>query len=153
MAPEFLPPENAGFEVRDGVPVIVLAVDRLAGRRRASGSVFSRMTMLVIDGPGDAGFLLPRLGPHGDIAPAGWDERDGIVKDLLVDEAGIQAAFDEVFDQAIVFHGFADYLRDYDVFVYATADPRTGIARSTFGTGSSTAFTPRLRLHCRRSSG
>ncbi|MFI5898296.1 hypothetical protein ACIA5D_50280 [Actinoplanes sp. NPDC051513] len=54
----------------------------------------------------------------------GW----GMVKDLLVDEAGIQAAFDEVFDQAIVFHGFADYLRDYDVFVYATADPRTEIA-------------------------
>jgi hypothetical protein len=52
---------------------------------------------------------------------AGW-------KDLLVDQAGIQAAFDEVFDQAIMFHGFADYMRDYDVFVYATADPRTGIA-------------------------
>src|ERR1700754_344298 len=50
-----------------------------------------------------------------------------MVKGLLVDEAGIQAAFDEVFDQTIVFHGFTDYMRDYDVFVYATADPRTGI--------------------------
>ena len=47
--------------------------------------------------------------------------------DLGVDGSQIQAAFDEVFDQAIVFHGFADYMRDYDVFVYATADPRTGI--------------------------
>ncbi|WP_435826542.1 YxiG-like protein [Amycolatopsis japonica] len=28
---------------------------------------------------------------------------------------------------ALVFHGFADYMRDYDVLVYATADPRTGI--------------------------
>ncbi|WBB57215.1 hypothetical protein [Verrucosispora sp. WMMD573] len=46
----------------------------------------------------------------------------------MVDEAGIQTAFDEVFDQAIVFHGFADHLRDYDIFIYATADPRTGIA-------------------------
>jgi hypothetical protein len=45
-----------------------------------------------------------------------------------MDAAEIQAAFDEVFDQAIVFHGFADYMRDYDVFMYATADPRTGIA-------------------------
>ena len=44
-----------------------------------------------------------------------------------VDSAGIQAAFDDVFDQALVFHGFADYMRDYEVFVYATADPRTGI--------------------------
>ncbi|MGH3327928.1 MAG: HalD/BesD family halogenase [Streptomycetales bacterium] len=39
----------------------------------------------------------------------------------------IAAAFEEVFDQAIVFHGFAEHMRDYDVFVYATADPRTGI--------------------------
>lgn len=39
----------------------------------------------------------------------------------------IAEAFDEVFDQALVFHGFTDYMRDYDVFVYATADRRTGI--------------------------
>ncbi|MFI5938410.1 hypothetical protein [Actinoplanes sp. NPDC051494] len=39
----------------------------------------------------------------------------------------IQTAFDDVFDQALVFHGFADYMRDYDVYIYATADPRTGI--------------------------
>jgi hypothetical protein len=45
-----------------------------------------------------------------------------------VDMSEIQTAFDAVFDQALVFHGFADYMRDYDVFVYATADPRTGIA-------------------------
>jgi hypothetical protein len=44
-----------------------------------------------------------------------------------VDTSEIQAAFDEVFDQAIVFHGFADYMRDYEVFIYAAADPRTGM--------------------------
>ena len=44
-----------------------------------------------------------------------------------MDSSEIQAAFDDVFDQAIVFHGFADYMRDYEVFIYATADPRTGI--------------------------
>ena len=44
-----------------------------------------------------------------------------------VDRSEIQAAFDDVFDQAILFHGFADFMRDYEVFVYATADPRTGI--------------------------
>ncbi len=44
-----------------------------------------------------------------------------------VDSAGIQAAFDDVCDQALVFHGFADYMRDYEVFIHATADPRTGI--------------------------
>jgi hypothetical protein len=40
----------------------------------------------------------------------------------------IRRALDEVFDQALVFHGFADYMRDYDLYIYATADPRTGIA-------------------------
>jgi hypothetical protein len=44
-----------------------------------------------------------------------------------VDTSEIQAAFDDVFDQAILFHGFADYMRDYEIFIYATADPPTGI--------------------------
>jgi hypothetical protein len=35
--------------------------------------------------------------------------------------------FDEVFDQAVVYHGFTDYMRDYQLLVYATADPRAGI--------------------------
>ncbi len=39
----------------------------------------------------------------------------------------IRRAFDDIFDQALLFHGFTDYMRDYDVFVYATADPMTGI--------------------------
>jgi hypothetical protein len=39
----------------------------------------------------------------------------------------IQSAFDDVFDQALIFHGFAEYMRDYEVFIYATADPRIGI--------------------------
>lgn len=45
-----------------------------------------------------------------------------------MDANEIRQALDEVFDQAIVFHGFTDYMRDYEVIVYATADPRTGIA-------------------------
>jgi hypothetical protein len=46
---------------------------------------------------------------------------------LGVDTSEIHAAFDDAFDQAIIFHGFADYMRDYEVFIYATADPRTGV--------------------------
>lgn len=45
-----------------------------------------------------------------------------------VDRGEIKQALDDVFDQAIVHHGFADYMRDYKVIVYATADPRSGIA-------------------------
>ncbi|MGI5505361.1 hypothetical protein [Lentzea sp. CA-135723] len=44
-----------------------------------------------------------------------------------MDAAQIGAALDDVFDQALVFHGFTDYMRDYDVFVCATSDPVTGI--------------------------
>ncbi len=39
----------------------------------------------------------------------------------------MERAFEDAFDQAILFHGYADYMRDYDVYVYATADPRSGI--------------------------
>src|SRR5258708_4964174 len=46
-----------------------------------------------------------------------------------VDRTGIHAVLDGVPDQEIVFDGFADYLRDSEVFIYATADPRTGIRR------------------------
>jgi hypothetical protein len=45
-----------------------------------------------------------------------------------VNEEELRRAFEEVFDQALLFHGYADYMRDYDLYLYATADPRTGIA-------------------------
>jgi hypothetical protein len=38
---------------------------------------------------------------------------------------------DEVFGQAVVYHGFADYMRDYEIYLYCTADPRTGITPET----------------------
>jgi hypothetical protein len=60
-----------------------------------------------------------------------------------MDAPEIQAAFDDVFDQAILFHGFADYMRDYDVFIYAVADPAV----------SSTAARLRYRfVHCVRAA-
>jgi hypothetical protein len=40
----------------------------------------------------------------------------------------IRAAFDEAFDHAVIFHGFARHLRDYDFYVYLQAAPSTGIA-------------------------
>lgn len=46
---------------------------------------------------------------------------------LGVDKNEIKQALGEVFDQAIVFHGFTDYMRDYEVVVWAAADPRTGV--------------------------
>lgn len=44
-----------------------------------------------------------------------------------MNEAQIRQAFEDVFDQALLFHGFAAHMRDYDLYVYAKADDRTRI--------------------------
>lgn len=48
-----------------------------------------------------------------------------------MEAAEVQRLLDEVFDQAVVYHGFADYMRDYEIYLYCTADPRTGITPET----------------------
>jgi hypothetical protein len=48
-----------------------------------------------------------------------------------VNRPEIERAFEEVFDQALVFHCFADYMRDYLLYVYCTSDPRTGVQPET----------------------
>lgn len=45
-----------------------------------------------------------------------------------MDAAVLQQALDDIFDHALVHHAFTDYMRDYEVIVHTTADPRTGIA-------------------------
>lgn len=44
-----------------------------------------------------------------------------------MDAMALRQSLDEIFDQALVHHGYTDYLRDYELIVYATADPRTGV--------------------------
>jgi hypothetical protein len=44
-----------------------------------------------------------------------------------MDESELAKRLEEVFDQGVVFHGFTDYMRDYEVIVHSTADPGTGI--------------------------
>ncbi|WP_431277793.1 hypothetical protein [Leifsonia poae] len=39
----------------------------------------------------------------------------------------IQSAFENAFDEALIFHGFTDYMRDYEMVLQLSADPRTGI--------------------------
>lgn len=50
---------------------------------------------------------------------------------MTVSSNSITRAFEQVFDQALVFHGFTNFTRDYDVYAYCTADPRTGIGPKT----------------------
>ncbi|MEV0344697.1 hypothetical protein AB0H88_02945 [Nonomuraea sp. NPDC050680] len=44
-----------------------------------------------------------------------------------MDAAVLAQMLDETFDHAVVHHGYTNYMRDYEVIVYVTADPRTGV--------------------------
>lgn len=45
-----------------------------------------------------------------------------------MDVANLQHALDEVFDHALIYHAYTDYMRDYEMIIYVSADPRSGIA-------------------------
>jgi hypothetical protein len=100
VMPDFIPPEAVRFGLRDGRAVLRLAFDPAAAEPAVADgpwSMFNRMTMCVLDGPADAGFLLARLGPDGtDLAPPGWDEaveRDGGTVVVFGDQADAPSIF------------------------------------------------------------
>jgi hypothetical protein len=71
--PEFLEAQRYRLELLEGVPTVTLLDTELSDTD--GWSVLNRATVVVVDGPGDEGFLLARLTPsQGDRAPAGWDE-------------------------------------------------------------------------------
>ncbi|MEU8544160.1 hypothetical protein AB0C52_29900 [Streptomyces sp. NPDC048717] len=45
-----------------------------------------------------------------------------------MDSAVLQQMLDQIFDHAVVYHGYTTYMRDYEVVVHVTSDSRTGIA-------------------------
>lgn len=47
-----------------------------------------------------------------------------------MDTAVLEQMLEEIFDHALVHHGYTNYMRDYEVIVHAMADPRTGITPS-----------------------
>lgn len=49
-----------------------------------------------------------------------------------MDPAVLQQLLDETFDHAVVHHGYVNYMRDYEVIVHATADPRARIEPAYF---------------------
>ena len=48
----------------------------------------------------------------------------------IMEKAELLRVLDDTFDEAIVYHGFTAYMRDYEVVIYRTADPATGISPS-----------------------
>lgn len=72
VVPQFLEPDQFSLCVVAGVPQISL--DGVTISATDGWSLLNRATLIVVDGPGDEGFLLPRhTGPDGDHAPEGWD--------------------------------------------------------------------------------
>ncbi|NHA68118.1 hypothetical protein [Phycicoccus flavus] len=70
---EHLRPDRFDLAVVDGTPVVTLIGVRLDST--ASWRLLNRATLVVVDGPEDEGFLLPRhLGDGTDVAPSGWDD-------------------------------------------------------------------------------
>jgi hypothetical protein len=71
--PEFLKPDRFTLSLDDGIPTITL---HGATASNTNGwSFLNRATLLVVDGPGEEGFLLRRMdSPGADLAPEGWDE-------------------------------------------------------------------------------
>jgi hypothetical protein len=69
--PDFLPPDSAIFELHAHQAVIRLLVEAPAVPHPDGWSVLSRATLCVVDGPGDVGYLLARMGVD---VPDGWDE-------------------------------------------------------------------------------
>jgi hypothetical protein len=68
----FVPPEQCSFSVDDGDAVITLTGVTVSVQE--GWSLMNRATLVVVDGPGDEGFLVRRAAPDGsDMAPAGWD--------------------------------------------------------------------------------
>lgn len=48
-----------------------------------------------------------------------------------MDPVKLRQALDEVFDQALLHHGFVDYMRDYQLVIHRSADPTTRIVPTT----------------------
>lgn len=44
-----------------------------------------------------------------------------------MDPAQLEQALGDTFDQALLRHGFVDYMRDYELIIHTTADPATRI--------------------------
>ena len=84
---EHVPEERVAFSLHADGPLVTLrdttcSVD-------AEWRVLNRLMLVVIDGPGDEGFLLQRRPRNDtDLAPAGWDEAVDRFGGVLVDVPG-----------------------------------------------------------------
>jgi len=71
--PQHLKPNQFTMSIADGTPTIALHEATVSSTE--GWSFLNRATLLVADGPGEEGFLMPRMTSSGeDLAPERWDE-------------------------------------------------------------------------------
>ncbi|CAN7244607.1 hypothetical protein [Knoellia sp. LjRoot47] len=84
---EHLAPDRVSFEVDGGTPTVTLTDVEVSTDQ--GWTFLNRTTMVVVDGPGDEGFLLGRMTGDGtDLASEGWDDAVGAQGELVVVAAG-----------------------------------------------------------------
>ncbi|MDF2093591.1 hypothetical protein P0Y31_14655 [Knoellia sp. 3-2P3] len=89
--PQLLTPEQFTMTIADGTPTITLQGVTLS--TTDGWSILNRETLLVVDGPGEEGFLLPRrTSPDGDLAPEGWDAAVASARSVRVLASGARVA-------------------------------------------------------------
>jgi hypothetical protein len=89
--PQLLTPEQFTMSIADGTPTITL--QGVAISTTDGWSILNRATLLVVDGPGEEGFLLPRrTSPDGDLAPEGWDAAVASARSVQVLVSGARVA-------------------------------------------------------------
>jgi len=54
-----------------------------------------------------------------------------------VDTGRLKSDLDDIYDQALIFHGFTSYMRDYEMFTYCTLIHERESPQNTFTTSSS----------------
>ena len=87
--PQFLTPDQFALSIDDGAPTIALHGATVSNTE--GWSFLNRATLLVADGPGEEGFLLPRMaGPDVDLAPELWDETVASAGSVRLLAAGTQ---------------------------------------------------------------
>ena len=79
------------MSIADGSPTITLQGVTIS--TTDGWSILNRATLIVVDGPGEEGFLLPRrTSPDRDLAPEGWDAAVASARAVQVVASGTRVA-------------------------------------------------------------
>jgi len=93
--PEFLEPDRFTLSLDGGMPTITLHGTTVSNT--SGWSFLNRATLLVLDGPGDEGFLLRRMeSADADLTPERWDEAVASTGSVRLLASGVRITADVI---------------------------------------------------------